>query len=113
MKNIFMWGPAGFVAASADYLLRGYAFHAALVYQVIAIIEMESTVSGESLEKLCNHARDTDLVNHLQLPDYASVKYGIAIGFSYDPEKVLTEEPGTPPLIKVYTREELLENERS
>jgi hypothetical protein len=74
---------------------------------VIAIIEMESTVSGESLEKLCNHARDTDLVNHLQLDEYKNVKYGIAIGFSYDPKEVLAEEPGVPPLIKVYTRGEL------
>jgi hypothetical protein len=75
---------------------------------VITIIEMESTVSGESLEKLCNHARDTDLVNHLQLDEYKNVKYGIAIGFSYDPKEVLAEEPGVPPLIKVYTREELI-----
>ena len=44
----------------------------------------------------------------LQPPDYKNVKYGIAIGFSYDPEKVLAEEPGIPPLIKVYTGEELI-----
>jgi len=70
---------------------------------------MESTTSGKSLEDLCNHARDTDLRDHLQLPDYKNVKYGIAIGFSYDPKEVLAEEPGVPPLIKVYTRGELEE----
>jgi len=73
---------------------------------VITIIEMESTISEESFEKLLSGAIK-DLKNHLQLPDYKNVKYGIAIGFSYDPEEVLAEELGVPPLIRVYTRGEL------
>ncbi|NHV99956.1 MAG: hypothetical protein HA496_10025 [Thaumarchaeota archaeon] len=47
-----------------------------------------------------------DLRNHLQFDKYKNVKYGIAIGFSYDPEQVLAEEPGVPPLIRVYGRGE-------
>jgi len=74
---------------------------------VIAIIEMKSTITGKSFEELLSGAIK-DLKNHLQLPDYKNVKYGIAIGFSYDPVQVLAEEPGMPPLIKVYTGEELV-----
>jgi len=75
---------------------------------VIAIIEMESTVTGRSFEELLDNAIE-DLKNHLQLDKYKNVKYGIAIGFSYDPKEVLAEEPGVPPLIRVYTRGELEE----
>jgi len=78
---------------------------------VITIIEMESTIGGKSLEDLCDGAIK-DLKKHLQFDEYKNVRYGIAIGFSYDPEQVLAEEPGVPPLIKVYAREELLGNER-
>jgi len=74
---------------------------------VIAIIEMKSTVTGKSFEELLSGAIE-DLKKHLQLPDYKNVKYGVAIGFSYDPVQVLAEEPGMPPLIKVYTGEELI-----
>lgn len=74
---------------------------------VIAIIEVKSTTSGESLEKLCDDARD-ELVKHLFQPDdYKDVPYGVAVGFSYDPKRALHGEPGTPPLIKVYSRDEL------
>jgi len=73
---------------------------------VITIIEMESTISGKSFKDPPEGAID-DLKNHLQLDKYKNVKYGIAIGFSYDPKEVLAEEPGVPPLIKVYTRGEL------
>jgi len=45
MKNVFMWGLAGFVAASADYLLREYAFHAALVYQGIKMLSKRRWLS--------------------------------------------------------------------
>jgi len=75
--------------------------------EVIAIIEMESTVTEKSFDELLDGAIE-DLKKHLQLDRYKSVNYGIAIGFSYDPKKVLAEEPGIPPVIKVYTREELL-----
>ena len=74
---------------------------------VIAIIEMESTISGESFKDPPEGAID-DLKDHIQLDRYKSTQYGIAIGFSYDPEQMLAEEPGVPPLIKVYTRDELL-----
>jgi hypothetical protein len=73
---------------------------------VIAIIEMKSTITGKSFEELLGGAME-DLKNHLQFDKYKNVKYGIAIGFSYDPKEVLAEEPGVPPLIKVYTRGEL------
>jgi len=96
----------GVLSASEDIIVDGE-----VVFKkddVIAIIEMESTVTGRSFEELLGGAIK-DLKNHLQLPDYKNVKYGIAIGFSYDPKEVLGEEPGVPPLIRVYTREELIE----
>ena len=74
--------------------------------EVIAIIEMESTVTGRSLEDLCDGAIK-DLRNHLQLDNYKNIRYGVAMGFSYDPVQVLAEELGKPPLIRVYTRGEL------
>jgi len=73
---------------------------------VIAIIEMKSTITGKSFEELLGGAIK-DLKNHLQLDKYKNVKHGIAIGFSYDPKEVLAGEPGMPPLIRVYTRGEL------
>lgn len=72
---------------------------------VIAIIEMESTVRGESLEKLCNGAY-ADLRNHIKFDEYET-RYGIIIGFSYDPVQALAGELDTLPLIKVYTKSEL------
>jgi len=73
---------------------------------VITIIEMKSTTTGKSFEELLDNAIE-DLKNHFQLDKYKNVEYGIAIGFSYDPVQVLAEEPGVPPLIRVYTRGEL------
>jgi len=72
---------------------------------VIAIVEMESTISGEELEKLCKGACK-DLKNHIKLDYHKTVKYGIAIGFSYDPADILAGEPGEI-LVKVYLRSEL------
>jgi hypothetical protein len=95
----------GEIVANEDIIVNGkVAFKKG---DVIAIIEVKSTTSGKSLEKLCDDARD-ELVKHLFQPDdYKDVPYGVAVGFSYDPKRALHGEPGTPPLIKVYSRDEL------
>jgi len=80
---------------------------------VIAILEMESTVAGwDSLEDLCKGAVK-DLKKHMELDKYKDTQYGIAMGFSYDPVDTLAGKRGEL-RIEVYTREELegLGNER-
>ncbi|MCX8182868.1 MAG: hypothetical protein N3F08_00390 [Crenarchaeota archaeon] len=60
--------------------------------EVIAIIEMKSSVTGTSPEDLCKEAiGEKGLKRYVK--EYKD-KYGIAIGFSYDPEAILAVEPG-------------------
>lgn len=71
---------------------------------VIAIIEVKSSMIGTSPEDLCEEA-----IGEEGLKRYTKgyeEKYGIAIGFSYDPKDILAGEPGAIK-IEVYKMSEL------
>lgn len=49
-----------------------------------------------------------DLKKHVKLDNYKNVKYGIAVGFFYDPADVLAGEKSSLGIkIEVYTRDEI------
>ncbi|MBO3841375.1 MAG: hypothetical protein FGF48_03030 [Candidatus Brockarchaeota archaeon] len=97
--------PDGKIFALKDIVVNGKVVFKS--GDTIAIIEMESTVRGGDLKKLCDDVKNTDLKEHIKLDEYKDVQYGVAIGFSYDPVRALAGEPDIPPLIEVYTRGEL------
>ncbi|MBO3842288.1 MAG: hypothetical protein FGF48_07725, partial [Candidatus Brockarchaeota archaeon] len=85
--------PDALMIANDDIVVNGkVAFKKG---EVMAIIEVKSSVSEESPDDLCEVAMsEKGLERYVDIEEYKNVKYGIAIGFSYDPEDILVGEPG-------------------
>ncbi len=79
--------------------------------EVMAIIEVESTVRKVDLEKVWGDMHEgtfEDLKEHIKLDSYKNVPYGIAIGFSYNPVDVLVGDKSSLGIkIEVYTRSDI------
>ncbi|MEM2600117.1 MAG: hypothetical protein QW482_10525, partial [Thermoproteota archaeon] len=84
--------PDGVLKAKDDIIIDGK-----VVFkkgEVIAIIEMKSSVKAEEVtpESLCEKAMGEDgLKRYIDIEEYKNTKYGIAIGFVYDPEDILAD----------------------
>ncbi|MBO3808318.1 MAG: hypothetical protein FGF50_01815 [Candidatus Brockarchaeota archaeon] len=84
--------PDATVEVIKDFVINGVVFKKG---EIIAIIEVKSSVSGKSPEELCKMAiGEEGLKKYVGMGNYKDTKYGIAVGFSYDPTDVLVGEPG-------------------
>ncbi|MEM4168663.1 MAG: hypothetical protein QXZ66_09855 [Thermoproteota archaeon] len=84
--------PDATVEVIKDFVIDGVVFKRG---DIIAIIEVKSSVSGKSPEELCKMAiGEEGLKKYVGMGNYKDIKYGIAVGFSYDPTDVLVGEPG-------------------